>query len=41
MRWKYRKLLMNLANAVEALSGPAGRGSALAKEAQREGGYAR
>ncbi len=38
MRWKYRKLLMNLANAVEALSGPAGRGSALALEAQREGG---
>jgi 2-dehydropantoate 2-reductase len=37
MRWKYRKLLMNLANAVEALSGPAGRGSALAREAQREG----
>jgi 2-dehydropantoate 2-reductase len=37
MRWKYRKLLMNLANAVEALSGPAGRGSALAHEAQREG----
>ena len=38
MRWKYRKLLMNLANAVEALCGPAGRGSALALEAQREGG---
>ena len=37
MRWKYRKLLMNLANAVEALSGPAGRFSALAKEAQQEG----
>jgi 2-dehydropantoate 2-reductase len=37
MRWKYRKLIMNLANAVEALSGPAGRGSPLAKEAQREG----
>jgi 2-dehydropantoate 2-reductase len=37
MRWKYRKLLMNLANAVEALSGPAGRFSALAKEAHREG----
>jgi 2-dehydropantoate 2-reductase len=37
MRWKYRKLLMNLANAVEALSGPEGRFSALAKEAQREG----
>ena len=37
MRWKYRKLLMNLSNAVEALCGPAGRGSALAHEAQREG----
>jgi 2-dehydropantoate 2-reductase len=37
MRWKYRKLLMNLANAVEALSGPEGRFSSLAKEAQREG----
>ncbi len=37
MRWKYRKLLMNLANAAEALAGPAGRFSPLAKEAQREG----
>ena len=37
MRWKYRKLLMNLANAVEALCGPAGRGSAVARAAQREG----
>ena len=37
MRWKYRKLLMNLANAVEALCGPEGRYSALSKEAQREG----
>jgi 2-dehydropantoate 2-reductase len=37
MRWKYRKLLMNLANAVEALCGPSGRFSPLAKEAQREG----
>jgi 2-dehydropantoate 2-reductase len=37
MRWKYRKLLMNLANAVEALCGPDGRFSALTKEAQREG----
>ena len=37
MRWKYRKLLMNLANAVEALSGPAGRFGPLAREAQREG----
>jgi 2-dehydropantoate 2-reductase len=37
MRWKYRKLLMNLANAVEALCGPEGRSSAPAREAQREG----
>jgi 2-dehydropantoate 2-reductase len=37
MRWKYRKLLMNLANAVEALSGPEHRFSVLAREAQREG----
>jgi 2-dehydropantoate 2-reductase len=40
MRWKYRKLLMNLANAVEALCGPAGRGSAVARAAQREGNAA-
>ncbi len=37
MRWKYRKLLMNLANAVEALCGPEGRFSVLARAAQREG----
>ena len=37
MRWKYRKLLMNLANAVEALSGPEHRFGPLAREAQREG----
>ena len=37
MRWKYRKLVMNLANAVEALSGPGGRFGSLAREAQREG----
>jgi 2-dehydropantoate 2-reductase len=37
MRWKYRKLVMNLANAVEALCGSEGRFSALAREAQREG----
>jgi 2-dehydropantoate 2-reductase len=37
MRWKYRKLIMNLANAAEALCGPEGRFSPLAKEAQREG----
>jgi 2-dehydropantoate 2-reductase len=40
MRWKYRKLIMNLANAVEALCGPQGRGSDLAQEAQREGAAA-
>jgi 2-dehydropantoate 2-reductase len=37
MRWKYRKLIMNLANAVGALAGNAVRDSALAREAQREG----
>jgi 2-dehydropantoate 2-reductase len=37
MRWKYRKLLMNLANAVEALAGREGRFGPLAREAQREG----
>ena len=37
MRWKYRKLIMNLANAVEALCGPAGRFSPLARAAQAEG----
>jgi 2-dehydropantoate 2-reductase len=37
MRWKYRKLIMNLTNAIEALSGREGRGSALAREVQREG----
>jgi len=37
MRWKYRKLLMNLANAVEALCGPEGRFSPVAKAAHREG----
>lgn len=37
MRWKYRKLLMNLSNAVEALCGPGARFSPLAKEVQREG----
>ncbi len=29
MRWKYRKLVMNLANAVEAVAGPAARASVL------------
>ena len=37
MRWKYRKLLMNLANAVEALCGSAARGSAIVDQARREG----
>ena len=37
MRWKYRKLLSNLGNAVEALCGSAARGSVLLIEARREG----
>jgi 2-dehydropantoate 2-reductase len=37
MRWKYRKLLMNLGNAVEALSGRLERGNAIVGEARREG----
>jgi 2-dehydropantoate 2-reductase len=37
MRWKYRKLLMNLSNAVEALCGPEGRVSAVARAAHHEG----
>jgi len=37
MRWKRRKLLMNLSNAVEALCGPEARGSEIAKMATREG----
>ncbi len=37
MRWKYRKLLSNLGNAVEALCGTAARGSGLAQRARREG----
>jgi 2-dehydropantoate 2-reductase len=37
MRWKYAKLLMNLANAAEALCGPAGRDSDLARQARSEG----
>ena len=43
MRWKYRKLLMNLANAVEALAGPEGRFSALAQRgpARGQGGVGR
>jgi 2-dehydropantoate 2-reductase len=37
MRWKYRKLLMNLGNAVEALCGRLERGNAIVREARREG----
>jgi 2-dehydropantoate 2-reductase len=36
MRWKYRKLLSNLGNAVEALCGVAARGTGLAQRARRE-----
>jgi len=36
MRWKYRKLLTNLPNAVEALCGAAGRGSEVAVRAVAE-----
>jgi 2-dehydropantoate 2-reductase len=37
MRWKYRKLLMNLGNAAEALCGAAARGSSIVADARREG----
>lgn len=37
MRWKYRKLLMNLGNAVDALCGSAARSSDLDERARREG----
>lgn len=37
MRWKYRKLLSNLANAVEALCGSVPRSSTVVAEAVREG----
>jgi 2-dehydropantoate 2-reductase len=37
MRWKYRKLLMNLANAVEALCGSASRGNIVVSRAVDEG----
>lgn len=36
MRWKYRKLLLNLGNAVQALCGP-GRGQELVDRAREEG----
>jgi 2-dehydropantoate 2-reductase len=37
MRWKYRKLLMNLGNAVEALCGRSERRGSLVERARREG----
>ena len=37
MRWKYTKLLMNLANAAEALGGPEARDSDVARRARAEG----
>src|SRR5690606_13602490 len=37
MRWKYRKLIVNLANAVEVLCGPAARRGRLAELARAEG----
>jgi 2-dehydropantoate 2-reductase len=37
MRWKYRKLLLNLGNAVEAVTGTAGWGSPAAKRLTDEG----
>ena len=37
MRWKYRKLLMNLGNAVEALIGPLQRGNKIVAAATEEG----
>jgi 2-dehydropantoate 2-reductase len=36
MRWKYGKLLSNLANAVEALLGPEARGGELVRSARQE-----
>ena len=36
MRWKYRKLVMNVANAAEALCGPLDRDSELARRARAE-----
>ncbi len=37
MRWKYRKLLLNLANAIEAVCGPEGRRSPLVGRLRDEG----
>jgi 2-dehydropantoate 2-reductase len=36
LRWKRTKLLLNLSNAIEAMAGPAARGSALAEAARAE-----
>jgi 2-dehydropantoate 2-reductase len=36
MRWKQQKLLLNLANSIEAACGPPGRGSEVARMAMRE-----
>jgi 2-dehydropantoate 2-reductase len=37
MRWKYKKLLLNLGNAIEAICGPEPRGGELYQRAQQEG----
>ncbi len=37
MRWKYRKLLMNLANAVDAMCGPGDDANELSRRARHEG----
>lgn len=37
MRWKYKKLLLNLGNAIEAICGPESRGGTLYDLADREG----
>jgi 2-dehydropantoate 2-reductase len=37
MRWKYRKLLNNLGNALDALAGPEGRASEVGVRAREEG----
>jgi 2-dehydropantoate 2-reductase len=37
MRWKYRKLVLNLGNAVEAVCGPAARGGTIDDLARQEG----
>ena len=37
MRWKYKKLLLNLGNAIEAICGPETRGGIVYERAHREG----